>query len=73
MSPWLFKESCTLDGEELEISEVEMDKMSTLDPKGISVAQVGFFGLVLVEVGGRDTLRYHFWLIKLGRIGALRL
>ena len=44
----------------MEISEVEMDKMSTLDPKGISVAQVGFSGLVLVEVGGRGTLRYHF-------------
>ena len=60
VSPWLFKESCALDGEELEINEVEMNKMSTLDPEGISVAQVGFSGLVLVEVGGRVTLRYHF-------------
>ena len=39
---------------------MEKNVKSTLDPKGISVAQVRCSGLVLVKVGGRGTLRYPF-------------
>ena len=39
---------------------MDKNKMSTLDPKGISVAQVRFSGLVLVKVSGRGALRYLF-------------
>ena len=57
----------------MEINEVEMDKMSTLDPKGISVAQVDFLWYGIGRGWRKRYSPLSSWLIKLGRIGALRL